>query len=170
MKIKLLLLVLFLFGVGIWGYRVYEVNKGVAIKYDLDTYQKDEWIADDKLRFTVIDLSYGAIEGDEDYSYVPATVKMEVENTSEETISVSKLIESKLSYGMDYYQTMDGEFDVNQVKELPPNTTIPITLVYSVAPKYKNKAAQFYIDQNLYTEKAKEQFKHGKRYGIVIDL
>lgn len=170
MKIKLFLLVLFFVGVGIWGYRVYEVNNGVAIKYDLDTYQKNEWIADDKLTFTVTDLSYGVIEGDEDYSYVPATVKMEVKNTSDETISVSKLIESKLSYGMDYYQTMDGEFDVKQVKELPPNTTIPITLIYSVAPEYKDKAAQFYIDQNLYIEKVKEQFQQGKRYGVVFDL
>jgi hypothetical protein len=170
MKVKLILLVLFFVGVSAWAYRVYNVNKGVALKYDLATYQMGDWISDEKLTFMITELSYGEIEGDGDYSFVPATVKMEVKNISDENISVSKLIESKLSYGMDYYQTMDGEFDVKQVKELPPNKTIPITLLYSVAPEYKDKAAQFYIDQNLYTEKVKEQFKHGKRYGIVVDL
>jgi hypothetical protein len=71
---------------------------------------------------------------------------------------------------MDYYQTTEGDFDVEQLRNLPPETKTTITLIFNVKPEYKNKKAKLYIDQSLYSSEVKEKYKKGKRLGIAIEL
>ncbi|MCB7071584.1 hypothetical protein LIZ76_16875 [Caldibacillus sp. 210928-DFI.2.22] len=65
---------------------------------------------------------------------------------------------------------MEGEFEGEQLKKLSPNTSIQITLVYYVDPKYNDKSAKLYFDQSLYKKQVIDKYHHGKRYGIAVDL
>ncbi|MDC3414314.1 hypothetical protein NC797_14880 [Aquibacillus sp. 3ASR75-11] len=152
-----------------WGVRVYYVNDGIAKEYDIKTYQVLDNVLFDNATYKVIDFRYGAIEED-DSKTIPLTIEMEVQNTSDKSIAISRIIETKLAYGLDFYQTRDGDFDIYELKNLPPKTTTNIKLTYQVKPKYNGKEAKLYIPQDLYGEQVMDKYQTGKRYGIVIQL
>jgi hypothetical protein len=154
----------------VWGIRVYSLNAGVAKKYEIETFDISDTFQIDNSNVKVISFEYGEIDTENDFPSIPVTIEIEVTNTSNEAISVRKLVESKLAYGMDYYQTMDVIMDREQVRNLPPNTTTKITLIFPVNPKYKGENAALYLDQSLYANKVSDKFKDGKRYGIAVNL
>lgn len=171
MSKKMILLLSIIFaGLIIWGFRVYTVNAGVAKTYEIQSFKIGDSIKLDHAELKVIDFQYGEENNKNGDQSLPVKVAMEVMNTSNKDISVQRLIETKLAYGMDYYQTMEGEFEGEQLKKLSPNTSIQIPLVYYVDPKYNDKSAKLYFDQSLYKKQVIDQYHHGKRYGIAVDL
>jgi|GEM_PF-2166645 hypothetical protein len=153
-----------------WGVRVYQVNDGVAKKYDIQTYRIGESIPLEHAQLTITRFTYGNVENKDGFQTVPATLEMTVKNTSDQTISVARLIEAKLAYDMDYIQTMEGSYDAQKIRQLPPHARVDITLVFDVAPKFKGKKAKLYLDQTLYKSRVIRASHQGKRYGIAVDL
>lgn len=168
MKKKIIIPILVLLALVIWGVRVYHVNSGIAKAYDIKTYQIGDNIPLGNATFKVKKFSYGTIEKDHNFKFVPLMVEMQVRNTSNKDISMIKIIESKLAYGMDYYQTNIGEFDTGKLRKLPPNKTANITLTYQVKPENKGRKAKLYIDQSLYDKLVRDKYQEGKRYGIAV--
>ena len=153
-----------------WGIRVYQVNVDVAKSYEIQMHKKGERLTFENVALEVKDFHYGEEQKEEGYEFVPVEMEMEIINESEKNLSIIKVIESKLAYGMDYYQTTEGDFDVEKLRNLPPETKTNITLIFNVKPEYKNKKAKLYIDQSLYSSEVKEKYKKGKRLGIAIEL
>ncbi|ESU34081.1 hypothetical protein G3A_02965 [Bacillus sp. 17376] len=153
-----------------WGIRVYQVNVDVAKSYEIQMHKKGERVAFENVALEVKDFHYGEEQKEEGYEFVPVEMEMEIINESEKNLSIIKVIESKLAFGMDYYQTIEGDFDVEKLRNLPPETKTNITLIFNVKPEYKNKKAKLYIDQSLYSSEVKEKYKKGKRLGIAIEL
>lgn len=166
----ILLTVAFIVTAAGWGIRVYQVNVDVAKSYEIQMHKKGERVAFEDVALEVKNFHYGEVQKEEGYEFVPVEMEMEISNESNKNLSIIKVIESKLAYGLDYYQTTEGDFDVNQLRDLPSGTKTNIVLLYNVKPEYKNKIAKLYIDQSLYSSEVKEKYKKGKRLGIAIEL
>ncbi|TCP29951.1 uncharacterized protein DUF4352 [Scopulibacillus darangshiensis] len=165
------ILVLSMIALVVWGVRVYYVNHGVARNYKIKTYQIGDTISFGDATFKVKKFFYGDNTKKEGGSkWIPVSVEMEVKNTSDKNISIKKVVEAKLAYGMDYYQTMEGNFDVNKLRKLPPNASTNISLKYDVNINHKGENAKLYIDQTLYEKIVREKYEQGIRYGISINL
>jgi hypothetical protein len=169
-KKKLIYLVAALLLLTVWGTRVYYVNANVAKKYEIQSFYKGDQVSLSEASLIVKNISYGKINKVNGMEFVPLIIEMEVQNTSDQNISVIKLIEAKLAYGYDYYQTNQGEFSPDTLRSLPPHTTEHFTLKYEIRSKYKDKHAKLYLDQSLYGNEVKEKYNQGKRYGVVINL
>lgn len=169
-KKKWILVVLSVMLVIAWGFRVYQVNASVATEYKIKTYKLGEEISLDNASLQVKSASYGKIEVENNYESVPFTIEMEVRNLSDEKIDVMHLITAKLGYGLEYFQTRDGKFDVEKLRGLEPGMSTKIVLVYHVSPKYKGDQAKIYLNQRLYEKKVKQNYKKGYRLGIAIQL
>lgn len=154
----------------IWGVRVYSVNKDVAKKYDIDSFEVGQLIPIDSAELIVSNIQYGGVEDDHGFHSVPVTVSMGIKNTSGDTINILRIIESKLSYGLDYYQTMEGNYDTDQLRNLQANETAEISLIFHVHAKYKDEIAKLFIDQSLYSKKVIDKYQGGERYGISVNL
>jgi len=170
MKVKILLTVLTLAVAIGWGVRVYNVNAGVAKKYEIGIFQVGEEVTLDNVVFKVSAINYGDVETIEEFQFVPAIIEIQVQNISNENIQIGKIIESKLAYGMDYYQTMEGDFDKEKLRNLQPNETAIISLNYTIDPVYRGEKGLLYIDQSLFGEKVLDKYKQGKRYGVAVEL
>lgn len=172
MKKKFIILVLVVVALLVWGFRVYQVNAGVAETYKIKTYQVGDKIPFDNAVFQVKKVSYGKIKNNNDHGFnsLPVKVKMVVRNTSKQSISVAKIIESKLAYGLDSYVTNEGQFEVGSIKNLPPNTSTTITMLYHVRPTEKGKKPKLYLDQSLYKKRVIQAAKKEKRFGIAVQL
>ncbi|WP_100487633.1 hypothetical protein [Sporolactobacillus pectinivorans] len=169
-KKKYLIILVAVLAVAAWTFRVYQVNHGVAKDYQIKTYQVGKTVPFDSATFKVTGFSYGNLVKTSGFSSVPLSVEMEVHNTSDKSLSIIKLIETKLAYGYDYYQTREGNFNINELRQLPPKATAKLTLRFDVDPKYKGKRAKLYIDQSLYGRQVLEKYKNGVRYGIYVHL
>ncbi|PLR78598.1 hypothetical protein CU633_05055 [Bacillus sp. V3-13] len=154
----------------IWGVRVYNVNAGVAREYEIKTYQLGETILLDNATFRVTDLTSGQVQDADGYESFPLTVEMELQNTSDKDISVIRIIEAKLAYGIDYYQTNEGDFDASQLQSLPPGSSVNFILTYHVEPNNLDKNPLLYIDQSLYSDQVNAKYKEGLRYGVAVEL
>ena len=153
-----------------WGTRVYCVNKGVAKAYDIQTFNVGDKVPIQQANITVSSTNYGAVKEQSGTKFVPFTIHMQVTNSSKENVSVIKLIEAKLAYGREYYQTKKGEFNVIELKKLGPGKTTTIKLQYDVRAKHKGERAMLYLSQGLYVDKVKKEYDLGKRYGIAVKL
>ncbi|WP_353948547.1 hypothetical protein ABNN70_01660 [Sporolactobacillus sp. Y61] len=91
-------------------------------------------------------------------------------NSSNKDISISRIVETKLTYGMDYYQTMTGTFNKSELRRLSPSKSTTIILKYQVRPNRKGEKAKLYLAQDLYAPLVLDQFKKGVRYGIAVQL
>ncbi|GGE53082.1 hypothetical protein GCM10011391_34960 [Pullulanibacillus camelliae] len=163
-------LVIVALALAVWGIRVYKVNVGVAKTYAIKTYHKNDSIPIDYANVRVKQVSEGALQKAGSYKYIPVSVTLQVHNKSTQTLSVIKLIESQLAYGLDVYQTNQGKFDASQLQHLAPNTSTQLTMVFQVKPDDKGKTAKLYFSQDLYPQLIKDNFKMGKRYGIAVQL
>lgn len=156
----------------VWGVRVYYVNAGVAKAYEIKTYQVNDRIPFDNAICNVTSFTYGKKEKKGSFVSVPLKINITVQNTSNKTLNITKVIEAKLSYGYDVYQTspFEGDFNVNQLKNLSPNSSTKLTLLYHVKPSQKGQQAMLYFAQPLYGQLVMEKFKQGKRYGVGVKL
>ncbi|MBB2481719.1 DUF4352 domain-containing protein [Bacillus sp. APMAM] len=168
-KTMILLIVVILAFIG-WGIRVYFVNDGIAKKYEIKTYKAGEIVPFDKATFQVNNVQYGKAENNNGYKSIPVSIDMEVKNTSDKNVSLINIIETKLTYGGNYLQTNEGNFDAEELQDLPPNSTVNFTLLYHVPLQYKGKKGKLYIDQSFYRKQVDAKYKKGKRYGISIAL
>ncbi|MFC4619991.1 hypothetical protein ACFO4N_14855 [Camelliibacillus cellulosilyticus] len=170
-KRTILILVVIVLAFAAWGVRVYTVNAGVARHYDIRTYQIGDTINLGDTTFKVKQFSYGKkVKKTVGYNWVTASVVMEVRNTSDKALAITKIIESKLAYDMDVIQTRDGDFDVGKLRSLPPNETTEIRLDFDVRAVHKGESAKLYLDQDLYYPLVEKKYKEGKRYGIAVKL
>ncbi|MBP3040958.1 DUF4352 domain-containing protein [Bacillaceae bacterium Marseille-Q3522] len=169
-KKRIAVLSIFVIAFIIWGVRVYQVNAGVAKKYHIETFGQGDTITIGNATLQVTDFQYGELEKENDFEYYPLTITMVLHNTSDESMSLVGIIYTKLAYGMSYYQTIEGDYDSDQLQRISPDETINITLIYDVKPEDYGKKAMLYIDQGLYADQVEEQYKKGKRYGIAVEL
>ncbi|MFC0190070.1 hypothetical protein ACFFJY_17375 [Fictibacillus aquaticus] len=169
-KKKIIALAAVLLAVIAWGTRVYYVNAEVARKYNVETFRIGDIVPIDEAEFKVKNISYGKAEKTNGFTFVPFSVEMEVKNTSDKNVSAINLIETKLAFGYNYYQTRDGEFEPVTLRNLPPGATETILLTYQVDAKFKDTKGKLYLDQHLYKEHVSKEYKKGKRYGIAIEF
>lgn len=170
MKWKIAIPVFALLVLVAWGIRVYQVNAGVANQYTIKTYQEGDSISLGHSILKITNFSYGKPQTKHGFRSVPAKVVMKVKNTSNHAINITRLIETKLTYGRNSYQTMNGNYSVGQLKSLSPNQTAKITLTYAVHEKFKGKDAKLYIVQTAYKKLVEKNYKQGKRFGIAVQL
>ncbi|HEY4554136.1 MAG TPA: hypothetical protein VIG80_13175 [Bacillaceae bacterium] len=152
--------------IGIWGARMYHVNAGVARTYEIEKRMPGDAIHLDHAELKVEDISYGKAKN----GLIPVTVNMKLTNSGEKETSVLIIVESKLAYGLEYYQTMDGEYDPELLRHLPAGTSAPVTLTFHIPPKHKDKSAVLYIDPSLYKDQVNAYYQKGKRYGIAVEI
>ncbi|GAA0608538.1 hypothetical protein GCM10009001_27350 [Virgibacillus siamensis] len=169
-KKKWILVILSVMLVIAWGFRVYQVNAGVATEYKIKTYKLGEEIKLDNAILQIKSASYGKTEVENNYKSVPLTLEMEVRNISDKKIDVMHLITAKLGYGLEYFQTRDGNFDVEKLRSLKPDMSTNIVLIYHVSPKYNGKTPKIYLNQHLYEKKVVDSYKEGVRLGIAVQL
>ncbi|WP_077324729.1 hypothetical protein [Virgibacillus siamensis] len=169
-KKKWMLVILSVVLVVVWGFRVYQVNAGVAKEYKINTYELGEEIRLDNAILQIKRASYGKMKTENNYKSIPFTIEMEVHNVSNKNIDVMHLLTAKLGYGLDYFQTRDGEFSVEKLRSLEPDMTAKIILIYHVSPKYKGDRPKVYLDQRLYKDRVMRNYEEGYRLGIAIQL
>ncbi|RYL87309.1 hypothetical protein [Sporolactobacillus sp. THM19-2] len=167
---KIVILTVIFIAVAAWSVRVYQVNAGVARTYQVKTYQTGRDIPLRNAVLHVKGVTYGKITRENGFQFVPATVTMEVRNSSNKDISISRIVETKLTYGMDYYQTMTGTFNKSELRRLSPSKSTTIILKYQVRPNRKGEKAKLYFAQDLYPRLVLDQYKKGIRYGIAVQL
>ena len=154
-----------------WGIRVYQVNDGVALAYETKTYQIGDQISIDNATLKVTNVKQGEVTEKEGFKSFPVTVEMQIQNTTDEEISVHGLIPTKLVYGGYGYDYQTGDFEgTDALRSLAPDATATFLLIYHIDPDDQNKKGKMYFDQRLYQQLVTEQYQEGKRYGIVVDL
>ncbi|SDJ81836.1 DUF4352 domain-containing protein [Sediminibacillus albus] len=168
---RFLVLLFVIVVVAAYSARVYAVNKGVAKEYSIESFAVGDEISLGNAVLTVEDVRYGEeTEEKYDQEWIQCTVTMGLENTSEEAISKAKVIETKLAYGRDVYQTNQGNFDINALLNIEPGKQEKIELTYEVKAEDQQGQGKLYIVQDLYPELVEKVYKQGKRYGIAVDL
>lgn len=170
MRWKVVLPVFILLVLVAWGIRVYQVNAGVANQYTIKTYHEGDSISLGNSDLKIKNFSYGKSQTKHGFRSVSAKLVMQLKNTSNHAIDGTKLIATKLTYGRNSYQTMNGNFNVSQLKSLSPNQTANITLTYAVHEKFKGQDAKLYIVQQAYKKLVNKKYKQGKRFGIAVQL
>ena len=169
-KTKVMIIIIGLIIILSWSVRVYYVNKGIAKEYDIKTYQLDDTISFGNANFRITKMTLGTPKEENNQTYIPLSIEMDIENTSSSDISVIKLIESKLAYNQLYYQTNEGQFDTERLRTLPPNQKETLTLTYQIDTQHKQERPTLYIDQSLYRDLVLQEYQMGKRLGIAIKL
>lgn len=170
MKKKVVIPIVVLLAFIVWGIRVYEVNAGVAKSYEIKSYKIGNPIALDNAVLKVQKVKFGKISTQHNFTSFPVKVTMQVQNTSQKKISITSIVAAKLAYGMDVYQTNEGNFNIGKIKQFPPESSTYITLLYHVKPKDKGKKPKLYLSQDLYGKRVKEVYNKGKRLGIAVQL
>jgi hypothetical protein len=153
------------------SFRVYSVNKGVPTEYEIERFSVGDQISLGKATLKVTNVNFGN-EVEELYGqeWLDLDIEMEIENTSDETISALSIIESKLAFDLDVYQTNQGDFNPSVLQNLEPGIKETIKLTYNVKAEQQHEQAEIYLSQALFPELVEAKYKEGKRYGIVIEL
>ncbi|PEI67986.1 hypothetical protein [Bacillus wiedmannii] len=155
--------------------KYYLVNKNVPSEYHIEYNLKGETIKYDDFEMKVNSSSVGDLIHDQYGEFVPITVDFNVKNISNEILSAGIFRESSLGIGNIKFQTDQGEFDKDKLKELNPNETINIKLVYLINidtynNRNKNEPLCLYVSSKLYNMELLEKTKLGIRYGKAIKL
>ncbi|TGA96890.1 hypothetical protein E4665_13590 [Sporolactobacillus shoreae] len=169
-KMKIAILAVLIVAAAVWLVRVYQVNEGVAKKYQIRTYQVGQNVPFGNATLNVKSLTYGRLTNNHGFKTIPATVTMQIRNTSTKNISILKIVEAKLAYGLDYYQTMSGNFNKSELLQLQPSHSTTVILRFSVKPNHKGERPKIYFDQNLYAPLVLKEYKKGIRYGIGVQF
>lgn len=154
-------------------YRMYDVNKDVPTRFNIEYYTEGEKVICDELEVTVLSHQIGNPLKEYDGKFVPITIKMDIKNNSYQPINVVRFIESPLGIGNYKFETNEGDFDGKKLKRIKPNETYTFTLIYNVKQdivKNKKKPIYLYINQELYQEQIMEHAKQGNRYGKAVEL
>lgn len=170
-KISFIILAVLVFSV--WGYRVYNVNKGVAKAYNFQTYHVGDDILLGDATLKVKSVTYGEIEKKEKVprSTVPCTVTMEITNNSDAPIDIREIVTTMLIFDKyDRYQTNQGTFDKNILQQWEPHKTDTFSLTYDVDVDKKGTHGKLYVMQKPILKLIEKSYKEGVRYGIVIDF
>ncbi|MCM3737390.1 hypothetical protein M3215_16685, partial [Bacillus cytotoxicus] len=151
----------------------YDVNKGVAKAYEIQTYRVGDNVALGDATLKIKSVTYGEAEkkGDIPRTTVPCTVTMEITNNLDTPLDIREIVTTMLIYDKyDRYQTNQGTFDRNILQQWPAHKTDTFTLTYDVEAKRKGKPGKLYIMKKPILKLIEEQYKEGKRYGIVINF
>lgn len=154
------------------SYRYFVVNKDIPSSVSIDYFSLNQTMEVDD--FTIEINSY-FLEGPElinDEKIYPLIVKAEIKNTTKQIKNAALFIESNLNIENNIFQTNEGNFNREQIKNIKPNETIHVTLKYPINNiKYIEKnPINLYIPTKFYTKELKEKYNRGIRYGKAFKL
>jgi len=177
MKRKVLYIVLFMtLLIAFFCYRYDKVNKDVPSTFAIEYSSIGDIVELDDLQLKVTSTKVEEVSKEQYSSKIPRInfiVEADITNISNDTVMAASMIESSIGIGYNKTQTRDGEIDFDTLKNLQPNKTTHVKLIYPIDKDVYEKgkgSIYLYLPPELYDKQVLEQFKIGKRYGKAVKL
>lgn len=157
------------------GYRYIQINKDIPKSYEKQSYNIQENINLDDLKFVVKSYSINKNGSENDDSVnVDFSITLGVENKSNSTIDATPIIfNSKLATEFQYQDSPNiSNKDIEKLKNLKKGEKFEFTVSYSMLSELvKDKDTfKFYIANELYKNEIMEKYKESKLYSKYVEL
>lgn len=154
------------------SYRYFAVNKDIPSSVSVEYYSLNQTMEVDDFMIKINSYSLEKpelINGKEIYPFI---VNAEIKNTTNQIKSAALFIESNLNIENNIFQTNEGSFNREKIKNIKPNETIHISLKYSInnIEQIEKKPINLNVPTKLYSKEIKEKYNQGIRYGKAFKL